>query len=109
MHFSEVPFPPRSYVRKLPPSRRKTKESADDAQRLYSRVVVCASGHGVGSTGCAVLATALSRKSGPATNTTNRKVVAGALTRGGVGHGFQRWPCSRSWPTPREPYPAHKD
>ena len=56
---------------------------------------------------CAVPAAAPSRERGPATNTMNIEILAGALTRGGVGHGFQRRPCTRSWPTPREPYPAH--
>ena len=56
---------------------------------------------------CAVPAAAPLRESGPATNTTNTEVVAGALTSGVFWHGFQRRLCSRSRPAPREPYPAH--
>ena len=52
--FQKYPFPrvltSASYLQ----AAGKPKESADDAQRLYSRVVVCASGHGVGSTGGAL-------------------------------------------------------
>ena len=108
IHFSDTPFPPRLHVRKLPPSYRLTK------RETLRRAAGALEGCGVRkrprrrldkrSATPSLPLLLLGREDQPPTP---REIVAGALTRGGVGHGFQRRPCSRSWLTPREPYPAH--